>query len=113
MHELGLAQQTLDVALDIAREQQANRILAFQLRIGDWSGVVVEALSFALSAISKDTIAEGAAIHWQTVPPAVRCGTCTKEYEVDTYDYVCPDCGTENVDLCRGREMELLTIEVE
>jgi hydrogenase nickel incorporation protein HypA/HybF len=113
MHELGLAQQTLEMALRIARQQQANRIVAFQLKIGDWSGVVVEALAFALTTISKDTIAEGADIRWQTIPPAVRCSTCSQEYGVANYNYVCPVCGTENVDLCRGQEMELLTIEVD
>jgi hydrogenase nickel incorporation protein HypA/HybF len=113
MHELGLAQQSLDVALRIARQQQARRIIAFELRIGDWSGVVAEALVYALATISKGTIAEGADIRWHRVCPAVRCVACMCEYTVGAYDYICPVCGAENFDLCRGQEMELLTIEVD
>jgi len=113
MHELGLAQQTLDLALDIARQQGANRIVAFKLRIGDWSGVVVEAMVFALATIIEGTIAEGADIQWETVKPAVRCTQCGVEYEVDSYQYACAACGQENYQLCRGQEIELLTIEVD
>ncbi len=112
MHELGIAQQTLDMALREAQQHGSARVLAFRLRIGEWSGVVPEALQFALETIIQGTPADGARIEMITVKPACICAQCGEEYEVMDYSYQCPACGTVNDRLSRGREMDLLSLEV-
>lgn len=112
MHELGIAQQTLDMALNEAERHGAARILAIQLRIGEWSGVVPEALQFALETIIEGTPAEGARIELTQVKPACICAQCGQDYEVKDYSYECPACGTINDRLSRGREMDLMSLEV-
>jgi len=112
MHELGLAQQALAIALGEAERQGAHRITAMRLRIGDLSGVVPEALQFALETIAEGTPAEGAALVMERVIPFCMCGACGNEFEVVDFSYACPTCGTSDTQVCRGREMDLVSLEV-
>ena len=112
MHEVGLAQQTLDIALDAAQRQGAQTIRSLHLRIGEWSGVEPDALRFALELVVQGTCAEGAEIVMEPVPPACRCAACDRLYSVANHDYRCPTCGAETHELSQGREMDLVSLEV-
>ncbi len=82
MHELGIAQETLDIALAEAQRQGAARVLSMRLRIGDLSGVVPEALEFALETIMEGTPADGARIVIDHIAPQCTCATCGLQYEI-------------------------------
>lgn len=112
MHEVGLAQQTLDIAMEAAHRQGAQTIRSLRLKIGEWSGVEPEALRFALELVVEGTCAHGAEIVLEPVPPACRCPTCDRLYSVANYDYRCPGCGGETRELFQGREMDLVSLEV-
>lgn len=112
MHELGLAENTLTIALDEARRQNARQILAMRLRVGALSGVVPEALQFALETIIEDTPAAGARIQIDRIIPVCYCNECRSEFEVHDYSYACPACGNVSLDLRCGKEMDLISLEV-
>ncbi len=112
MHELGLAMQTLDIVLEEAGRQKAERVLSMRMRVGELSGVVPEALQFALETIMEDTPAEGARINIDLVKPACECASCGMEFEVINYDYSCRRCGEISSELSRGKEMNLISLEV-
>ena len=111
MHEAGLAQAALVVAADRARERGATRVHRLALRVGDLSGVVPEALRFALDALSPGTIAEGAAFDLEVVPVECHCGRCDRPFRPTDVVYACPDCGTVSADVRRGHELELVSLE--
>jgi hydrogenase nickel incorporation protein HypA/HybF len=113
MHELGLAQDTLDCALQAAARQGAGRITGLRLRIGDLSGVVPEALYFALETILAGTPADGATIDIERVAAVCFCPDCKAEFPVEAFVYTCPNCGRAGCDLVRGREMTLVSLEVD
>lgn len=112
MHELGIAQDTLSIALAEARRQHAHHIVAMKLRIGDLSGVVSEALQFALEALCEGTPAAGARIEIDRVIPVCYCNRCSREFESRDFSYECPVCGEISLDLRRGKEMDLVSLEV-
>ena len=76
MHEAGLAQTALEVAAEKARERGATRVHRLTLRVGDLSGVVPDALRFALEALSPGTPAEGSAFDIEVVPVECHCPDC-------------------------------------
>lgn len=112
MHELTLAEQTLDMALEVAREQHASRIEELKLRVGPLSGVVDEALEFALASLTPGTMAAGARVSIVHVPLVCFCHHCHHPFESMTLSYRCPDCGEPSADIRQGREMDLVSIEV-
>ena len=112
MHEFGIAENALALVLDEMRRRQATRVHAITMRIGELSGVVEEALTFAFTALSAGTPAEGARLAVETVPIACYCAACAKEFAAKPFEYVCPTCGQPSADIRRGRELHVASIEV-
>ena len=112
MHEFGLAESTLTLALETAQKQGARRILEVRMQIGALSGVVSEAFEFAFGALAENTIAAGAELVIEHVPVSCFCCKCGREFETDVYAYQCPACGEASDDVRRGRELNLVSMEV-
>ncbi len=102
----------LDAVLEQARKNDAKSVTVVKLRIGALAGVVMEALEFAWEAVSSDTIAAGSRLDVEHVPVTCYCSQCQREFESRAYSYRCPVCGGLSNDLRRGRELDLISIEV-
>ncbi len=68
MHEVGIMENTLAMAVKRAAEEGAHRIHRLTMRIGPLSGVVPEALEFAFVVLARGTIAEGARLEVERIP---------------------------------------------
>lgn len=112
MHEFGIAQGLLRTALDAAAKSDAVRVERIDLRIGALAGVVEDALTFAFEALAEGTPAEGARVVVEAVPVTCYCASCAREFTAPDCTYRCPRCQILSVDLRRGREMELVSIQV-
>jgi hydrogenase nickel incorporation protein HypA/HybF len=112
MHEFGIAEQTLALVLDQTRRRAATRVHQVTVRIGDLSGVVPEAFEFAFSALREGTPAADARLVIERVPLVCYCAKCRKEFETQPGLYHCPACAEQSADVRRGREMDLMSIEV-
>lgn len=113
MHEMAIAEGVLDIALDYGKKNDAKVIREIGLKIGEMSGVVVDSLRFALTSISKGTIAEGAKVVVHETPLIGRCVKCHKEYHIDNYDFWCPTCENGVLETISGREMQVEYLEVD
>ena len=112
MHEVGLMQAALDVALEHAARDGASRIRRLTVRVGKLSGVVPEALRFAFEAVTHGTIAEGGVLEIEAVTVVCHCRSCDASFEPEDVIYVCPRCGRVSAELRQGRELELVEMEV-
>jgi hydrogenase nickel incorporation protein HypA/HybF len=64
MHESGIAERIIEVALDRAREAGADRVTDLYLELGPDAGASETAVTFHLEEAAIGTIAEGARIHF-------------------------------------------------
>jgi len=110
MHEMGIAQGILDIAMDYAKE---GKIKVISLLIGQMTGVEPESLRFCFSSLSAGTIAEGAELKVKIVPLVGRCRDCQREFGIDEYKFVCSVCGSVAVEIISGRELKVEYLEVE
>lgn len=114
VHELGIASAALDQTLARLREAGGAHVLRIVLRVGEFSGVDSDALRFAFEAILPDTPAATAAVDIQRVPATARCDSCSAEFRPDADPFFqCPHCGRLGGTLVRGRELELLRVEID
>ena len=113
MHEMAITQSMVDLVLDEARKGGARRVTRINLVLGELSGVVGDCVQFYFGLMSKDTIAEGAAIVFSTVATKAKCRQCSRVFEVKESDWICPDCHSVGVDLVAGNELFVESIEVE
>jgi hydrogenase nickel incorporation protein HypA/HybF len=112
MHEVGLMQRALEIALEYAARHGAQHIHRMTLRVGALSGVVPEALSFAFDVITPGTIAEGAGLELDTVAVVCFCPACEQEFTPPDLFYECPRCRQLSTQVRRGQELELAYLEV-
>jgi hydrogenase nickel incorporation protein HypA/HybF len=113
MHELSIAMSLVDAACEEAERLGNVQVETLHLRLGALSGVVREALEFSFDLATEDTAIAGARLAVEEVPVVVLCPTCGVERELPSLQsFRCPVCGAETPDVVRGRELELVSMEV-
>ena len=113
MHELGITQSILQIALRHAQDAGAIRVRELNLVIGELASVVDDSVQFYWDIIAKDTIAEGATLNFKRLPARLHCTQCGHEFPMDHQDYVCPACGSGQVIVAGGEEFFLESIDVD
>lgn len=110
---MGITQGILDAAFEAAENAGTTRITEIRVSIGDLTEIVEYALQFAFDALTPGTIAEGAKLVVTQVPAHSRCRECGSEYDHDRFVMLCPECGSFDVELLTGRELQIDSIEAE
>jgi hydrogenase nickel incorporation protein HypA/HybF len=113
MHELAITQSMLDLVLKQAENAGAERVAKIDLVIGEMSGVVDECVEFYFEFLSKDTIAQGAVLSFKRVPMQARCRSCGELFTPKEFDWSCPICHNDSMEIVAGNELYIESIEVE
>ncbi len=113
MHEYSVTESLLALALEKAGEANAARITRVNLVLGEISGIVGECVRLYFDLLSRDTIASGAELAYETIPTQLRCNKCDKVYTPQDGSWACPDCSEIGLEIVAGRECYLESIEVE
>lgn len=113
MHELPITQSVLDIALRYAAQEEATRITNLYLLIGELSSIVDDSVQFFWDIISRDTIAEGATLHFERVPMQMLCLACGEIYRPAPGTLACPKCESNQVKVAGGEEFRLESIDIE
>ena len=113
MHELAITQSMLDLVLEQAEKAEAKSVGKINLVIGEMTGVVEQCVQFYFDFISEGTPAEGAALSFTMVPTTARCRRCHKNFELREFDWTCPYCQSNNIEIVAGKELFVESIEVE
>jgi len=112
MHELSIALSILEVAGEEA-ERRSGRVVAIHLKLGPLSGVVKDALLSAYDLAREGTPLAGADLVVEDVPLVAWCPACAAECKPPFPEMCCPICGTPTPDVVRGRELEVVALEIE
>jgi hydrogenase nickel incorporation protein HypA/HybF len=112
MHELSLAKSIADIVISQASKRHAQGIKTVKLRLGEFTGVVREALEFGFEAIVRGTPAAAAKLEIEMVPLTARCTSCNlRDQPVEGFRFICAGCGSP-VEIVTGREMVLEYVEL-
>ena len=113
MHEMGIAQQLVQIALDSIPDDIENpKVEKVNLKIGKLAAVVDTSLTFCFEIITKDTALENATLNIDFIPVTIHCKSCENTREVDDPMFQCPFCENSEIELLTGREIEIISIEL-
>lgn len=113
MHELSVALNLLEGVQQTATRDGIDRILAVHVRIGALSGIAPDALRFSWELATAGTVAADSALRIEDVPLIVFCEHCAAERAPRAASgLVCPTCGSACPNIVRGRELQLVAMEV-
>ena len=113
MHEMAIAQSVLDIAFGEAHKHASKSIKKIKINIGEFSGVVREALEFAFDVLKPDTLAENAEIEIEVVKLSVECDSCGAiECSIRDINLICPNC-KKTLRINAGREMKVEYLDLE
>jgi hydrogenase nickel incorporation protein HypA/HybF len=114
MHELGIAQSLLDVAIEHLRSSRLQRVTGLTVRVGELSTVDPGSLTFCFAELARRTPAESARIEVVRVPAKFKCRSCGHGYEGSPLQAgSCEECGGADVELIGGVELELVELQLE
>ena len=113
MHELSLAESTLELALRHARQAGAARVTRLHLVVGEFTPLEQSSLDFYWDRITRGTSAAGSRVSIQRVPARMACVDCGGSIDPATEAWSCPACGSGRLRLTSGDECFLESIDVE
>ena len=112
MHELGVANEVLEIALSEADRRAAKKVTSIRLRVGVLRAIEPENLSFLFEHIARGTAAEGAFLEIVEEPVRVECEACgVSEGRAFTVD--CPRCHGSNISVTGGDSLSILSLDIE
>ncbi|CAB49503.1 hydrogenase nickel incorporation protein HypA [Pyrococcus abyssi] len=134
MHEWALADAIVRTALDYAQKENASKILAIKVVLGELQDVNAEVVEFAMKELLRGTIGEGAEIIFEEEEAVFRCRNCGHEWKLkevkDKLDeriredihfipevvhafISCPNCGSHDFEVVKGRGVYIAGIKIE
>jgi hydrogenase nickel incorporation protein HypA/HybF len=109
MHELGITQNIVAIALDYAKAANVKRIT---LEIGKLSAVCPDAIQFCFDVCCAGTALEGAELRIIEIPGLGCCRRCHTKISLDQPFGICR-CGSTDLEILQGEELKIKTLEVE
>lgn len=113
MHELSLMLAVRQQALDALCQQGGQVIRRIHLRVGALAGVDPAALQWAHGHVMAGTAAAHARLVIEAVAVQWWCNTCRAPFADQADGCICPRCSGCSAQLHRGRELQLVALEIE
>lgn len=113
MHEMALMQSMLAGIEAEAKTQAFSRVDRVCLQVGALSCVDPHALEFGFEAVTRGTLADGAALEIEQVPGQARCFACEADVIIEERGRGCPKCGSHQLLVTGGEELKIKELEVQ
>lgn len=113
MHELSIAMSIVEIAEENAKQSNAIKITEIELEVGALSGVVYDALEFAMEEAVRNTMLEGAIRKTIRIEGKAKCAECSHEFSVEDVFTPCPKCQSFQNDIIQGKELRVKSLIAE
>ncbi len=113
MHELTVVHSLItQVGAEAERLGVAGKVKVVHLKLGALTTFVGEAMAFCFAALVPETPLEGARLAVEEIPVGGACRACGAPFTLEAPPFCCPACGSADVDITSGRELEVESLEV-
>jgi len=113
MHEYSVTKSLVDLCNKEAKENKITKVCKIYLKVGKFTGFSPDSIEFYFEHLKINTRCSDATIVFEEIPIMITCQECGKQSEIDEPILLCPNCGSEKIDLLSGREFFVASIEGE
>lgn len=113
MHELSIAEAIINSLKNIKAKYPDNVIKNVKINYGKFQMIIPDALMFYLDILKKGTEFNETRFTFQEESLKARCKKCNKEFETSELDFICPSCGSNEIEYLNGTELYIEKIEIE
>ena len=114
MHEMGIALQIIQIAIDaIPSDMDHCKINAVNVEIGNMSSIVPDSLSFCFEIGSKDTPCSEAELIIEIIPAVMKCNDCNTEWNIDEIAFECHHCQSINIQTIKNCDIDIVSINID
>jgi hydrogenase nickel incorporation protein HypA/HybF len=114
MHELSIAYSVVSSATEALAGRKVAKVDSVLLRVGALSGIMEDPLQFCWGLATEGTLLAGSGLVIERVPVTIRCRPCGQDVALDgVQSFRCPRCGTPGLEVLKGRELEIVSLEIE
>jgi hydrogenase nickel incorporation protein HypA/HybF len=108
MHELGIAQEIIEIVSRRAGDARVTRVV---LEIGQHALILPDSIRFCFDLCSEGTVAEGARLEIREILGRARCRQCGAELMLAEPFGAC-SCGSYDLQWLAGEEIQIKEMEV-
>jgi len=113
MHELKIAEDLSGIVLEAAKDAKLEKVVKVNITFGQLVQIVPEIFETAFSEAVRGTIAEGSKLNIVIIKIRMKCKDCGKEFRITGNIFACKFCGSTDMDIVRGKEIFIKSIEGE
>lgn len=113
MHEVSICQsivKTLEAELE---EDQFQNLREVHLKVGVLSCVDPQILSHVFKYIIEETSFQKCNLYTELIEVLATCVYCNRNFKVENYRFVCPECKTPSSTIIEGNELTIYKIILE
>ena len=112
MHELTIAQAIIETVVTERRRLGLGTVHGITVRVGALSGIYPDALEFGYDALRQSTPLRESRLNIEWVPVELACLACGASGPSGAHVFTCPACGSNEVDVVAGYELEIDHLDV-
>lgn len=113
MHEFTIASEIIEIVKNESKKANALQIKKVEIDVGELSGVVIEALQFALDSIIQDSEFEKMKIIIHSIKGQAQCNHCGKCFHTNELFSPCPQCQSFDLKITGGQDLKINRISIE
>lgn len=113
MHEMSLMAGVFEAIEASLANIKFKKVTKIKLQVGKFTNAEPDALEFAFRAFAHGTYVEGAVFEIDQIPVEGHCRQCDLNFEINPLEFVCPKCLGFDIEIIRGQELLLESVEVE
>lgn len=102
MHEASVARALITQVTQLAEQHSAVEIETVNVQVGEFSGVEPALLASAFAQLVPGSELSRAQLEIERVSLLVRCTSCRHSFHPEGYRFLCPKCGSLDVEITAG-----------
>jgi hydrogenase nickel incorporation protein HypA/HybF len=104
MHEFSLCQSVISIAEKTPKDS-SKQIAKVIVKIGTLAGVDIESFEFWFPVAAKDSVLEQAKLEIVIEEAQAKCNNCDQLFKLTKLYEQCPNCGSFEKDIRKGKDM--------